>query len=390
MAHYKTFLSLVMGCVLSHHTQLFAQYVGITYVTGTDVGSVSNAISAQCTTGGTVVMPASVTFSSPLNFKCPNSATPNRVTLKGAPTKITCSTGALPCIDIGDFGGTANYRPGLGFEDIDLVGPGASVTGSIGLELLPLSGQTVLKNVRVDNFDTGVHVYGQTGTSGLLWSAYFSDLVVGFGSGNSGASQNTVNVAVHLEGPVANIRFKGFELSGTKREILADGAAGSGAGATFSNGSFNRTTVPGTAAVSVSSSDAAVRELILDNIEDWEGACPALEVGQHARVVVSNVAFTGDTQNSTGQPFFRILPSTVSWLRISNANLIACAGGAPTIKVESSTALMTVTGSDIYGPINFTVGGYGAITGNRCSTAGQPSGVLTAVRSAGNLGCADH
>jgi len=229
------------------------------------------------------------------------------------------------------------------------------------------------------------------GDPGLLWAAYISDFVVGFGDGNSGAAQQTVNTAVHLDGHVGNAKFNNFELAAKRRLILSDGPGSSGAGATFSHGSLNSTGVVGVSSVKVASSDNAVHELLLNDIEDWEVACPFLEVGNQARVVINGVGFTGDVMQSTGQHFFHMLPNSISWLRISNANLTGCGGGGDTIRVDSYNSFLTIMGSDIAGKINFAQAGEGTIVGNRCNWAnGGLIGNLSRMKSSANLFCPDH
>jgi len=344
-------------------------------------------ITSACSTGkGTVqISSATLTVTSTINLQCPPGDMP--VMLKGAPTKITCQTGAAPCVIVGSTPSTTtSAHIGLGMTDIRLVGPGLTVAGSEGIRVLQSADYATFTNIRVDNFDQGVHLIGD---ANLLIGDYFTNLTVGLPDTNT-------NIAVHLDGQVADVYFVGFLLAGQQRVILSDQLGGTGASATFTNGGFNTTRTPGIAAVSVSSTDTGVHVLQLSAIQDWETACPYLELGNFADVSINGIGWIGDPWSSGLNPAFHITPTaTYSWLRVTNSQLKACSGNGDALRVESATAFISMSSVDWWGTMNFVAPARAAFTGNRCTVPAGPTspayiGNTTNVRSAGNFGsCPD-
>lgn len=338
------------------------------------------AIQAQidnaCSTGGTVTLPPSVTLTSTLFLHCAPGGFP--ITLQGAPSNVTCQTGATSCIVVGGGVGVPS-RLNLGLRDIYMTGPGRAVAGSEGIRVT--IGYATISDIRIDSFDVGMKFIA----SNLLMGDRITNAVIGVPSAS-------VNIAIHLYGESSNIKFVNPSISGWNRLILSDGPGGTGSGASFMGGTFNTTRVPGVASVYIASSDGSQRQLSLSNIEDWETACPYLEIGDQGNVSITGVAWMGDPRSSGNIPAIRMLPNSISWLRISNANLNACSGQhGDIVKVETDKAFLAIGTSDIYhGTINFVQPSIGVITGNRCTwwpnSGQQIIGNLAKVRSTGNFG----
>jgi len=327
-------------------------------------------------------MPASLTLTSTLNLRCPPGDIP--VTLAGAPTKITCQTGSTPCIVIGSTGANNTSRQNLSLKDVVLTGPGATIAGSEAVQILPSGGYSKISGLRVNYFETGLHLIGD---ANLLSVLYLDQITIG-------APGATTSTAVHLDGHIANAYFTNFTLSGINRVILDDGPGVSGAGASFTDGVFNTTTVEGTAAVSVSSSDGNQHQLTLTNIQDWETACPYLEIGDQSSVIINGVAWTGNPWGATTSAGIHILNGSAAWLKINNATLNYCTVNGDILKVDGPNAFVTVSSSDFYlGNINFVGASAGTFVGNRCvsSNATAMIGNLTNVRSSANISkCPDR
>jgi hypothetical protein len=257
----------------------------------------------------------------------------------------------------------------------------------VGIYIDQHADQSSLSDVRIDNFDTGMVLYGPS--NDLLWSVFATNIEIG----TTGLPINpSVNLALHLNGHVANVKFVKYHFGGMQRLILSDGPGGTGAGATFIGGILNTTKTPGTAAVYVTSSDTITHEILFSATEDWETACPFLDVGEKGRVVIDGLAFTGDPWSSGSYPTFK-LSGTIAWLRISNAELTHCTGTNPgsLIEVDNSLDALHVNGSDLGGPIQFIGAGWSAIVGNRFTNPalGCYTGTTTKVRASANVGCPD-
>jgi len=339
-------------------------------------------INSACSTGGSINLPPIVTLTQTLNLRCPPGRIP--VTLQGAPSQITCNTGATPCIIVGSTVDTgANNTINLAIKDVHLIGPGRTVTGSEGVKIVPTADFAVLTDVGIDFFDLGLHLIGD---APLLVSVTGTNIKVGL----LGAS---VNTSIHLDGEVANAVFNNFVLSAQNRLILFDGPGGTGSNATFTNGVLNTTFTPGIASVYVGSSDGSVKGLQMGQISDWETACPYIQMGNSAAVWLNGISWNGDVQNSGSYPGIEMLPNTVSWLNIDNAGLSYCSGHGDIIKVESANSTIRVVNSSFYlGTVNFVGQSRGTFIGNDCTTTGATLiGDLTRVRASGNLGqCADR
>lgn len=341
-------------------------------------------IDAACSVGGTIQLPATLSLSQTLRLECPAGNLP--LTLRGAPSFITCNTGGAPCITLGgSLPGEHYSRLNLSVRDIYLSGPGRTTAGSVGIQVLPQADDSSFDNIQINGFQKGMHLVGG------------SDILVGVRASNISAAPifsnpPSVDIAVHLDGRVGNVFFTSFAFHAWSRAILSDGPGGTGASASFVQGRLNTTRVPGTASVYVTSNDGVVHDLSLSDVEDWETACPYLEVGHHGRVIVSNVAFTGDPQSSGTQPAVKVgqNASSVSWLRMNNVNLTYCSGLGNLVEVNSAATFTTITGSDLIGPVHFNAAGQGAFTGNRFVTSSCLTGSLGAVRAAANVNCPDR
>lgn len=358
-------LSMMLGCVGAH-----AQ----------SQATIQSQINSACSTGGTVLLPSSITFTSTLTLTCPVSTT-KPVTLQGAPTVITCSTGAAPCITIGaTTTGTNVYRSDLMLSGVNLTGPGFAQVGSVGVRLLNSAYMAHLSHVRIEGFERGLHIQAPDYLLPLINIEDFT----------SGVPSISTKIAVHLEGMVANAHFVNFGLSGRERVLLMDGPGGSGGGASFTSGYFNSTLTPGIAGIAVSNTDASIKQLNISNVEDWETACPYLELGAGAWATLTGIGWTGDPRPSDNNPAIHILSGGNAWLKIAASTINPCSAGTDLIKNDSATSMILVSSSDLYlGKINFTAAGQGAFVGNRCTTADASSsftGMLTKVKSQGNVG----
>lgn len=339
-------------------------------------------IDSACVTGGTVLMPASLTLTSTLNLTCdpPTGVITNNkpVLLRGAPTFITCNTGASPCIAIGAK--TASERDNLSLSDVNLSGPGFSQPGSVGIRILNSGSMSHISHVRIDGFERGIHVQA---LGYLLGTVNIEDIMIGVPTAST-------KIAVHIEGMAANIKFINFGLSGQERVLLMDGPGGTGGGVSFNSGFFNTTLTPVIAGIAVSNSDGSIKQLNITNVEDWETACPYLELGAGAWVTMNGIGWTGDPRPADNNPAIHILPGVIAWLKMSNASVNPCSAGTDLIKNESAATMVLVSSSDLYlGKINFTAAGQGAFVGNRCTTSDGSSsfvGVMTNIRSQGNVG----
>lgn len=342
---------------------------------------VQSDINAACLTGGTVQMPPAVTVTTTLNLVCDPGTTP--LTLKGAPTVITCQTGAAPCLKVGSNAADNGSRLNLKVRDVHLVGPGRAVVGSEGIRVLPTADDSAFDGLKIDGFEKGMRLIGG------------DILLIGVRVSNSDISSiwnPSVDTAVHLDGRVANIYFTSFALNGWRRVILSDGPGGTGASASFTHGRLNSTWNPGTAAVYVESSDGVAHELLLSDIEDWETACPYVEIGHGGRVAINGVAFWSDPQQSGIRPGIIVgnTPTAVSWLRMSNVNVTHCSGEGNLVTVNSPSTFTTITGSDLTGRVQFNAAGQASFTGNRFLGSSCLNGTLTGVRAAANVNCADR
>ena len=364
-----------MKIIIFLFTTFFLSFAGDGF---SQTASIQGKINSACSTGGTVVLPPLVTLATPLFVHCPPGGP--SITVQGAPSQITCQTGSAPCVTIGGGIGVSS-RDGLALRDVYIIGPGF-VTGSEAIRVT--AGFATLDNIRIDSFDKGIHFI----SSSLLMGDRITNAIIG-------VPNASVNTSVHLDGEISNIKFVSPFLSARNRLILSDGPGGSGSGASFVGGTFNTTLNPGTASVYVGSNDGSQRQLLLSHIEDWETACPYLEIGDQGNVVIDGVAWTGDPRSSGNIAAIRMLPNTISWLRISNANLNACSGAhGDLIRVESASAFLAISTSDLYlGTINFLQPAAATLVGNRCTwwSGSQLIGNLAKVRSAGNLGnCPDR
>jgi len=342
------------------------------------------AINNACITGGSVDLPATLTLTTTLNFKCPTTTGNLPVVVKGAPTYVTCQTAGTPCIVMGVTGSAYNSGENISLRDIVMTGPGWMTAGSEAIRIYESASWSKISDVRIDNFETGMHFIGTT----LLQSVFTDKIVIG-------APSASTKTAIHLDGVNANIKFTNFQLSAQRQVILDDGPGGMGAGATFDTGQFNSAITPGVPGISVSSTDHNLHALMLSNIEDWETACPYLEIGDAGSVVITGVAWTGNPWGGTGNAAIHILPNTISYLKVSNAVIDPCQTNGELLRNESASSFVAFNNSDLYlGSLNFVNGGQGAFTGNRCtsSTGGSSLiGNLANVRASGNLGnCADR
>lgn len=338
-------------------------------------------IDLACSTGGSVEVPATVTIFTPLNLKCPPGN--NRVIkLKGAPSTITCSASASPCLVVGSTTGLS--RPNLSVSDIHLKGPGRGTVGSVGIRVLATADESTFSDVKIDGFELGLHVFAPS--TDLLEQVYFDTLRIGV---TGRPSNPSVNTAIHLDGFMGNIHFSTFHLASWKRLIVADGPAGNGADASFVAGTFNLTKEPGTPAIHVSASDGGMKNLNISNIQDWETAVPFVELGNTGRVIISNVNYMKDVWQTPEHPAFHILPGAFAYLMISNSFLGAQSTGANLMKLEGVGSIVWITGSHINGVIDFSGTQYGQLVGNWCAYA--PIGNVSLVRMSGNTGhCPDQ
>jgi hypothetical protein len=81
---------------------------------------------------------------------------------------IACNTGANPCVIVG--GTSASQRANLSMEGIYLNGPGRTIMDSEGIRFLATADEAMLSDIRIDNFDIGMH-FVATG-SDLLYGDY--------------------------------------------------------------------------------------------------------------------------------------------------------------------------------------------------------------------------
>jgi hypothetical protein len=349
--------------------------------------TIQDDINAACSTGGTVNLPPSLTVTTTINLTCDPPASPTTmphipVLLKGAPTLITCQTGASPCIAIGaKTPGFKVFRENLALSDVYLSGPGRRVTGSVGIRLLNSAAFSRLDHVRIDWFERGLHV---SAPDYLLNTAHINDVKIGVPNGST-------LTAIHIEGIAANIKFVNFGLGAWERILLMDGPGGTGGGASFTSGFFNSTATPGIPAIAVSNSDGSIKQLNISNVEDWETRCPFIELGAGAWVTLSTIGWWQDPSPTVdNQHAIHILPDVVAWLKMSDVALGKCTGTGMMIKNESARTMIWAAASDLAGKVDFTVGGGGSFVGNRCDPKdGSPSiftGVTTNIRSQGNRG----
>lgn len=342
-------------------------------------------ISAACATGGSVTIPPTVTVTATINLRCSGSSPALPVRLKGSPSLITCQTGASPCIVVG--GTSTAQRANLSMEGIYLNGPGRSTSGSEGIRFLATADEAMANDIRIDNFDVGIH-FVATG-SDLLYGDYVSHALIG----TLGLPSSTsTNIAVHLEGAVANVKFDQFHLAGWQRVILMNGQGLSGADATFSNGDLNLTKTPGIAAVYVDTSDVSGHMLNMSNIQDWETETPYLEVGNKSYVTIVGIGFSGHPFSSGIRPAFRVLPAAAgARLHISNSWLFSdSSDGSKLVVVENPLAYVNISDSHIQGGVQFLSAASASLTGNQCDWPGA-YGQISNVRLAGNVGfCPDR
>ncbi|MBA8888680.1 hypothetical protein FHW12_002913 [Dokdonella fugitiva] len=350
--------------------------------TSTAHATLNDDIAAACAGGGSVTVPLNYVATTTINLTCPGAIEPPPVLLQGMPSKITCQTGAAPCILIGST--TSTQRTNLALRDVYIYGPGRTVAGSEAIRFSPTADYSSVSDVRIDNFDKGIHFIGTTTpVNDLLVGPHLRNIVIG--ESNSPAR---MNVAVHLDGHVANVSFNQFHLSAYQRVILSDGPGGTGADATFIDGGLNTTATSGTAAVYISSSDGAGRILNLTQIQDWETRTPYIEVGSASYVTISGIGFSGDPSQTPGYAAFRILNTgTGSRLSISDAWMWAESNGLNLVSVEDATAILKISNSHIQGVVNFSAAAKGALVGNSCYMV---TGTLTNVRMSANTGCADR
>lgn len=341
-------------------------------------------ITAACSTGGTVNVPTSITLNTTLNFTCPLGHKP--LLLKGGPSEITCNTGGNPCIVVGSTDSLeVQGRHNLSVRDLYLTGPGLNTAGSEGIRILPTAEESSFDHIQIDGFAKGMRFVGG---SILLYGVHATNITIGARFWGP-----TVDVAVHLDGRVANAFISNFSLNARSRAILSDGPGDSGAGASFTFGRINTTTIPGVASVYVTSSDTTAHELSLTDIQDWETACPFIEIGTYGRVILSDLAFSGDPWSSGTRPAIKVGAnnSSVAWLRMSNVNLTQCSGAGNLIEINSPSAFVAATGSDLIGPVRFNAAAQATFAGNRFLTLSPClSGTLTNVRSSANIGCPDY
>lgn len=345
------------------------------------LADVQSDINDACSTGGTVQMPPTLTITTTLNLVCVAGSVP--LTLKGAPTVITCQTGAAPCLKVGSTGPDNASRLNLSVRDVHLKGPGRAVAGSEGIRVLPTADDSIFDRIRIEGFEKGMRLVGG------------DILLIGVRVSNADISpiwESGVDTAVHLDGRVGNVFFTSFALNAQRRAILSDGPGGSGASASFTHGRLNTTKKPGVPAVYAGSSDGMTHDLLLSDIEDWETACPYIEIGHGGRVAVNGVAFWSDPQQSGTRPGIVVgdAPTSVSWLRMSNVNVTHCSGEGDLIQVNSQNAFVTVTGSDLFGKATFNAAGQATFTGNRFVTSSCLTGSLASVRASANINCADR
>lgn len=351
--------------------------------------TVQSDIDAACDSadGGTVYLPPALEVTATLRLVCgvPSSGIPTDapVTLVGAPSVITCKTGGTPCLEVGSP--TESWtRKNLSVRDVRLIGPPRTTVGSEGIRVLPSADESEFDRIRIEGFQKGMRFVGG---SEILYGVRVSNVDISTTWGP------VPDVAVHLDGKVANVYFDNFALNAYRHAILSDGPGDTGAGASFVNGRINTTKVPGVASVYVTSSDNVTHDLLLADIQDWETACPYLEIGHQGRVMLNGIAFTGDPQSSGLQPAIKVGTgrlNAVSWLRMNNVNLAQCSGGGNLIEISSVATFTTATGSDLYGPVQFNAAGQGSFTGNRWVSSTCLNGSLSAVRAAANVNCADR
>lgn len=352
----------------------------------TEAGAdVHSDIAAVCANplGGTVQLPPTLTVYSTMQLTCPPGDAP--VTLLGAPTVIDCRTGGAPCLTVGSTDLTElGSRKNLSVREIRLKGPDRTTAGSEGIRILPTADESEFDRIRIEGFQKGMRFVGG---SIILYGVRVSNVDISTTWGEP------PDVAVHLDGKVANVYFDNFALNAWRHAILSDGPGDTGASASFVNGRFNTTRVPGVASVYVTSSDAVTHDLLIADVQDWETACPYVEVGHQGRVMLNGVAFTGDPQSSGSQPAIKVGTgrlNAVSWLRMSNVNLAQCSGAGNLIEISSASTFTTSVGSDLIGPVHFAAAGQGAFTGNRWVSSTCLTGSLGSVRAAGNVNCADR
>jgi hypothetical protein len=284
---------------------------------------------------------------------------------------------------MGSTNGGARYN--LSMEGVYLLGPGRAIAGSEGIRVLTTAYESNLNNIRIEGFDRGMHFIGQ----GLLVRSYLSHVSIGSVSGPDFPS---TNIAVHLEGPVANVKFDQFNLAGWQRVIQIDGNGGSGADATFSNGDLNITKTPGVAAVYVNTTDNSGHMLNMSNIQDWETETPFLEVGNRAYVTIDGIGYSGHPFNTGARPAFRMLPDvSAARLTISNSWLYAdTVGASQLVSVESANDQLRVSGSLIQGGVQFLAPATASLVGNQCNWPGA-TGQLGNIRMSANTGyCPDQ
>lgn len=347
--------------------------------------TIQTQIDNACATGGTVTLPPTLTLNSTLNLTCdpPIPAAYNKpLLLKGAPSHLICTTAGSPCIAIGaKTPGTNVVRENLMLSGVNLVGPGQTIPGSVGIRILNSGGLSTLDHIRIDNFEKGLHIDGSSYLMGLI---NISDIVIG-------VPNDSTQIAVHIQGKVANVKFINFGLAGWQRILLMDGPAGTGAGISFNSGYFNSTQTPGIPAISVSGLDNnGIKTLNITNVEDWETACPYLELGPGAWVTMNGIGWWADLIPADNNPAIHILPNAISWLKMSDVALAGCTGSTDLIKNESALAVIWASASDLTGgKINFTAAGWGTFVGDRCNSGdGTTSfiGQITNIRSQGNIG----
>jgi len=243
------------------------------------------------------------------------------------------------------------------------------------------------EDIRIENFDLGMHLVGvATPPADILQDVFVDTVRIGL----SGLPPSpSVNNAIHLDGIVGNIHFTNYHLAAMQSVIISDGPGVNGADASFTEGTFNTTKTPGIAAVRVSSSDGIVHVLTINGVQDWETAAPLLELGLASRVAISNVASSGDAWPTTPrQPQIHILPGALAQLMISNS-IFSQPATDDMMLFEDTNSIVLISNSFLYGRMNFAAATHASITGNWCQNAWV--GNLSYVRATGNqVNCPDR
>jgi hypothetical protein len=329
----RTLLLTVVTTVCLLLTDAIPSRAQFTTYNVNDFPSAQAAVNQACTTGGSVLFPATYTLSTTLIVAC-TTDTKRTVLLRGSPTALTCQTGASQCVRFGNMPSVQLAVTGYGMENFRIYGPGYTTVGSTGLRIQGRAFGGSVRDVEIRNFDVGLSYYGGT-DSGYLFDWQFDNLRIGAQDNVQGIDPN-VDLAVELFGEVTAV-FHHANLAGRERVIRMYGPPGSGSNVEFTDARMNQSNiVPGDAGgIWVQSGNLAIKS------GDIEGAYPQFTLNQGA-LFIHDTTFTGDPRNSGSNPLISVPGSGPWYLLIDNSLLMGptCCGGSlgPVIKIYDPLA----------------------------------------------------